>query len=44
MDRFRREILLARKVTHPNVCRIFDLGHHPADEPPGEGTAFLTNR
>jgi tetratricopeptide (TPR) repeat protein len=42
MDRFRREILLARKVTHPNVCRIFDLGHHPADEPPGEGIAFLT--
>jgi tetratricopeptide (TPR) repeat protein len=42
LDRFRREILLARKVTHPNVCRIFDLGHHPADEPGGEGTTFLT--
>ena len=24
--RFRREIHLARKVTHPNVCRIFDIG------------------
>lgn len=24
-DRFRREVLLARKVTHPNVCRIFDV-------------------
>ncbi len=24
--RFRREIQLARKVTHRNVCRIFDLG------------------
>ena len=24
--RFRREIQLARRVTHPNVCRIFDLG------------------
>jgi eukaryotic-like serine/threonine-protein kinase len=23
--RFRREVLLARKVTHPNVCRIFDV-------------------
>jgi Tfp pilus assembly protein PilF/TolB-like protein len=32
MERFRREILLARRVTHPNVCRIFDLGHHPAAE------------
>lgn len=27
-ERFRREIQLARKVTHPNVCRIFDLGLH----------------
>jgi serine/threonine protein kinase len=25
-ERFRREIQNARKVTHPNVCRIFDLG------------------
>ncbi len=27
-ERFRREILLARKVTHPNVCRIFDVFRH----------------
>ncbi len=27
-ERFRREILLARQVTHPNVCRIFDLAYH----------------
>ena len=26
MERFRREIQNARKVTHPNVCRIFDIG------------------
>jgi tetratricopeptide (TPR) repeat protein/TolB-like protein/tRNA A-37 threonylcarbamoyl transferase component Bud32 len=26
--RFRREVLLARKVTHPNICRIFDLFQH----------------
>ena len=24
--RFRREIQLARKVTHPNVCRVYDVG------------------
>jgi hypothetical protein len=24
--RFRREIQLARQVTHPNVCRVFDVG------------------
>lgn len=28
IERFKREIHLARKVTHPNVCRIFDLGQH----------------
>ncbi len=26
--RFKREIQTARQVTHPNVCRIFDLFHH----------------
>jgi serine/threonine protein kinase len=25
VERFKREIHLARKVTHPNVCRIFDI-------------------
>ena len=38
--RFRREILLARKVTHPNVCRLFDVfRHHLAD---GSRVAFVT--
>ncbi len=27
-ERFRREIQLARRVTHRNVCRIFDAGSH----------------
>jgi tetratricopeptide (TPR) repeat protein/tRNA A-37 threonylcarbamoyl transferase component Bud32 len=26
MERFRRELTLAREVTHPNVCRVYDLG------------------
>ena len=30
--RFRREVKLARAVTHPNVARVFDLGEHQ-DEP-----------
>jgi serine/threonine protein kinase len=30
---FKREIQLARKVTHPGVCRIFDIGRHRLDEP-----------
>jgi serine/threonine protein kinase len=44
VERFKREIQLARKVTHPNVCRIFDLVHHRAVAgATGEGaTIFLT--
>jgi eukaryotic-like serine/threonine-protein kinase len=31
LARFRREVHLARQVTHPNVCRVFDLfRHNPA--------------
>jgi len=41
VERFKREIHLARKVTHPNVCRIFDLGQHvPA--PGAEPVLFFT--
>ncbi|MEX0881248.1 MAG: protein kinase [Thermoanaerobaculia bacterium] len=35
MERFLREVHLARSVTHPNVSRTFDVFHH-------EGFAFLT--
>src|SRR5271165_5669043 len=28
VERFKREIQLARKVTHPNVCRTFDVFRH----------------
>jgi serine/threonine protein kinase len=31
-ERFRREIQLARKVTHPNVCRTFDVFRHITPE------------
>ncbi len=34
VDRFRREIHLARKVTHPNVCRIFDVFRHQPEAGP----------
>ncbi|MBM3795510.1 MAG: serine/threonine protein kinase [Acidobacteria bacterium] len=30
LDRFRREVQLARQVTHPNICRLFDLAHDEA--------------
>jgi tetratricopeptide (TPR) repeat protein len=35
MLRFKREIQLARKVTHPNVCRVFDLGYYVQQPVPG---------
>ncbi len=35
LDRLRREVVLARRVTHPNVCRIFEFFEAPA-------LAFLT--
>jgi eukaryotic-like serine/threonine-protein kinase len=28
LARFRREVLLARELTHPGICRIFDIGVH----------------
>jgi tetratricopeptide (TPR) repeat protein len=28
LQQFHKEISLARKVTHPNVCRIFEVGIH----------------
>ncbi len=39
LEQFKREIQLARKVTHPNVCRIFDLVYDRHSSGP---IAFLT--
>ncbi len=39
LERFRREVQLSRKVTHPSVCRVFDLAH---DDTPGRRVTFLT--
>jgi serine/threonine-protein kinase len=33
--RFRQEVRLARRVTHPNVARVYDIGEHA-------GLAYLT--
>lgn len=35
VDRFHREVRLARQVSHPNVCRVFDLSE-------AEGQTFLS--
>jgi serine/threonine protein kinase len=34
LHRFRREILLARKIAHPNVCKVFELHVGGVGEPP----------
>jgi tetratricopeptide (TPR) repeat protein/TolB-like protein len=39
--RFRQELSLARRVTHPNVCRVFDLQTHE-DAESGESVSFIT--
>ncbi|HET6279772.1 MAG TPA: serine/threonine-protein kinase [Polyangia bacterium] len=40
VERFRRELLLARRVTHNNVCRVYDLGRHDLRD--GVVVTFLT--
>lgn len=40
LHRFKREIQLARRVTHPSVCRTFDLFHHHWES--GAELAFIT--
>jgi serine/threonine protein kinase/tetratricopeptide (TPR) repeat protein len=39
-ERLRREALVARRVTHPNVCRIFDAGRHLRYGQPGYMTVL----
>ena len=48
-EQFEREIEIGKTITHPNVCRIYDLGLHrdPSDENtpgiiPNVPTMFLT--
>jgi tetratricopeptide (TPR) repeat protein len=41
IERFRSEIQLARRVTHPNVCRTFDVFHHRPDPGTDEGEVTL---
>src|SRR5690349_10151472 len=41
IERLRREVDLARRVAHPNVCRIFDVGRDMT-EAGGDGTLFLS--
>src|SRR5262249_54197914 len=35
LARFRKEVVAARRVSHPNVCRVYDIAEH-------DGQSFLT--
>ncbi|HLW98799.1 MAG TPA: serine/threonine-protein kinase [Candidatus Acidoferrales bacterium] len=35
LERFHREVRIARQVSHPNVCRVFDIGV-------SDGASFIT--
>jgi serine/threonine protein kinase len=39
IQRFRLELRLSRAITHPNVCRVFDIGRHRDD---AREVVFLT--
>jgi eukaryotic-like serine/threonine-protein kinase len=41
LERFKTEVHLARKVTHPSACRIFDVFRHQ-DRSGGPDVTFLT--
>jgi serine/threonine protein kinase/tetratricopeptide (TPR) repeat protein len=46
LNRFRQEVRLARQITHPNVCRTFDIERESRVVDPASGTkkelVFLT--
>jgi eukaryotic-like serine/threonine-protein kinase len=42
LSRFKQEIQLARRVTHPNVCRIFDFGRYIPPGAESDSVAAIT--
>ena len=42
LTQFKREVQLARQVTHPNVCRIFDIFRHPIPSHPAGSVLFVS--
>ncbi|MBI2841405.1 MAG: protein kinase [Acidobacteria bacterium] len=42
VERLKREVQLARRVSHPNVCRTYDVGRHPGSSDSRSEILFLT--
>lgn len=40
VDRFKLELRLARRISHPSVCRVFEFGRHELS--PGASQCFFT--
>lgn len=43
LERFRREVMLARRIAHPSVCRIFDFGRHDSADVSGDASSDATS-
>jgi len=41
-ERLLEEVRMARRITHPNVCRLFDAGVHEDHEPTHRTTYFIS--
>jgi hypothetical protein len=41
-ERLLDEVRMARRITHPNVCRLYDAGVHEAREPHRRTTYFIS--
>jgi eukaryotic-like serine/threonine-protein kinase len=42
LTQLKQEVQTARQVTHPNVCRIFDIAQHRDPQAPDAGIWFIT--
>src|SRR5215472_7254791 len=42
LERFRREVCFAKAITHPGICRIFDLFRHESARSSAEDVLFVS--
>src|SRR5262249_44969764 len=43
IERFRREIVMTKRITHPNVCRTFDFFRHHREGEQGEADVLIVS-